>query len=57
MSRFARINEDPSYDDDGNWVAEDDWATAPIDIDDSELDEPEIEVSHSPRDTLNKEHE
>jgi len=54
MSRFARINEDPSYDDDGNCVDEDDWATAAIDIDDSELDELGIDKDNfSPNNTIN----
>ena len=54
MSRFARINEDPFYDDDGNCIDEDDWSTAAIDIDESELDELGIDQDNfSPHNTIN----
>ncbi len=51
MSRFARITEDPFYDDDGNYVDEDlSWN----DIDDSELDELGIDKDNfSPHNTIN----
>ncbi len=51
MSRFARITEDPFYDDDGNCVDEDQsWN----DIDDSELDELGINKENfSPHNTIN----
>ena len=54
MSRFSKINEDPFYDDDGNCVDEDDWATAAIDIDEAELGELGIDTDNfSPHNTIN----
>lgn len=51
MSRFAKINEDPMYDDDGNCVDEDaEWA----DIDAAELEELGIDSDNfSPHNTIN----
>ena len=35
---FHKLNEDPFYDDDGQLADEDDWATAPIDLPQDELE-------------------
>lgn len=44
MTKFWQVNEDPTYDDDGVMVDEDDWASAPIDVPDLEEVEYDIPI-------------